>query len=212
MGLRVFALSALPDEPWRNGGGRTRTIATRMRDANSLNADTESEPPWDWRLSVATIARSGPFSAFPGVDRSSLLLGAGSIELSAMGEANLRLQRPGDTVAYRGDPVWWAEVCRDGPPLSLLNVMARRGAAKARMKAVHEDASLTGHALAVLVIEGRWRVVDASDEGADSVAGLTLEAGEGACSELSGPGATARWRVERMSADGLLAAIELDGN
>jgi environmental stress-induced protein Ves len=209
MGLRVFALSALPDEPWRNGGGRTRTIATGLCESPTVALDADHEAPWDWRLSVATITRSGPFSAFPGVDRSSLLLGAASIELSAMGEANVRMQRPGDTVAYRGDPVWWAEVRRDGPPLSLLNVMTRRGEVRARMQARREDFSLTAPMLAVLVIDGRWRVVDAG-AGADPVQGLTLEADEGACGAASPPGSAARWRIERLSAAGLLAAIELD--
>ncbi|MDL2339294.1 MAG: HutD family protein, partial [Pseudomonadota bacterium] len=150
--MRAFALSALPDEPWRNGGGRTRTIATQMRDSTTLAAYTDHEPPWDWRISVSTLERSGPFSAFPGVDRSSLLLGAGQIELSAIGETTLRMQHPGDAVAYRGDPVWTATVNRDGPPLSLFNVMTRRGAAQARMKAWRDDFSLTAPLMTVLVI------------------------------------------------------------
>ena len=210
MGLRAFALSALPEEPWRNGGGRTRTIATGMREPPTLAVDSDSEPPWDWRISVATIERSGPFSAFPGVDRSSLLLGAGSIELSATGEANLHMQHPGDTVAYRGDPVWLAEVRRDGPPLSLLNVMTRRGAAKARMKAVHDDSSLTAHALAVLVIDGCWEIVNTLTQ-ANPDQGLTLADGQGALSEWSTSlsRSTASWRVERMSPTGLLVVIEM---
>ncbi|MDO9315715.1 MAG: HutD family protein [Burkholderiaceae bacterium] len=208
-GLRAFALSALPDEPWRNGGGRTRTIATQMRDVHSLNSDAENEPPWDWRLSVATIERSGPFSAFPGVDRSSLLLSAGQIELSAIGETTLRLQRPGDAVAYRGDPVWHAEVHRDGPPLTLLNVMTRRGSAKARLKIVRNDFSLTAPSMAVLVIDGRWRVVDASPE-ADLDQGLTLGADEGACGEVPTSRSTAHWRIKRLSPEGLLIAVEID--
>jgi hypothetical protein len=209
MGLRAFALSALPDEPWRNGGGRTRTIATQMRDAPILAADTENEPPWDWRLSVATIERSGPFSAFPGVDRSSLLLSAGQIELSAIGETTLRLQRPGDAVAYRGDPVWTATVNRNGPPLPLFNVMTRRGAAQARMNVWRDDFSLTAPSMAVLVINGRWRVVDVSPD-ADPDQGLTLGADEGACSEVPTPRSTAHWRIERLSPEGLLIAVEID--
>lgn len=208
MGLRAFALSALPEEPWRNGGGRTRTMATGMREPPTRAVDTDSEPPWDWRISVAAIERSGPFSSFPGVDRSSMLLGAGSIELSAVGEANLRMQRSCEVVAYRGDPAWHAEVSRDGPPLSLLNVMTRRGAAQARMKTVHEDASWTAHALAVLVIDGCWRVVDESDQ--DRC--WTLGPGEGAFSDAP-PGwlAIVRWRAERVSAAGMLSSIEING-
>jgi environmental stress-induced protein Ves len=209
MGLRAFALSALPEEPWRNGGGRTRTIATGMREPPTLAVDSDSEPPWDWRISVATIERSGPFSAFPGVDRSSLLLGAGRIELSAVGEASLQMQRPGEVVAYRGDPVWHAEVSRDGPPLSLLNVMTRRGALQVRMNALREDVSLTSLSMAVLVIDGRWRVVDASS-GSDPDQGVTLGAEEGAWSEMPMRRSIARWCIERLSPAGLVATVEMD--
>lgn len=210
MGLRAFVLSALPEEPWRNGGGRTRTIATGMREPPTLavDSDSDSEPAWDWRISVATIERSGPFSAFPGVDRSSLLLGAGSIELSAMGEATLRMQCPGDVVAYRGDAIWNATVHGDGSPQSLLNVMTRRRAAQARTRALRDDASLKGRVLAVLVIDGRWRVVDESDQ--DRC--WTLGPGEGAFSDAP-PGrlAIGRWRAERVSAAGMLSSIEING-
>ena len=209
MGLRAFTLDALPDEPWRNGGGRTRTIATQMRDVRALDADTGNETPWDWRISVATIERSGPFSAFPGVDRSSMLLGAGRIELRAAGETTLCMQRPGQVVAYRGDTDWTATVHRDGPPLSLLNVMTRRGAFRARMHACRSDFFLGAPSMAVLVIEGRWRVVDAS-AGPDSDRRWTLTSADGVLSDGSSLPATLPWRFERLSQSGMLAAIEID--
>lgn len=209
MGLRAFSLSALPVEPWRNGGGCTRTIATQIRNALPLDADTLAEPPWDWRISVATIERSGPFSVFPGVDRNSLLLSAGQIELSAIGETTLHLKRPGDAVAYRGDPVWSATVQRDGPPLSLLNVMTRRGAFRARMHACRSEFFLTAPSMAGLVIEGHWRVVDAS-AGPDSDRRWTLTSGDGVLSEGALSPATPQWRFERLSQSGMLAAIEID--
>jgi environmental stress-induced protein Ves len=50
--------------PWRNGAGTTLEIAR--------------EPPtgdeFEWRLSLATIARSGPFSSYPGYERSVTLV------------------------------------------------------------------------------------------------------------------------------------------
>ncbi len=193
MAWRVVALDALPDEPWRNGGGRTRTIAMQSREAG--------EPPWDWRISVATVERSGPFSAFADVDRASLLLGSGQIELSAAGEATRRLQRPGEVMAYRGDAAWQATVQRDGSPLLLLNVMTRRGAAAAKVQALSGDANLRGRSLTVLAMGGRWRVD-----------GVQVAVGDGAVSEAD---ATPRpqaqhWRIERLSATGWLAAVTID--
>lgn len=211
MALRAFRLDALPEEPWRNGGGRTRTIATRMRDADAAGSAAQDEgPPWDWRISVATIERGGPFSSFPGVDRSSMLLDAGRIELSAAGEPTLLMQSPGDVVRYRGDSVTTSAVHGASQPLSVLNVMTRRSAAQAWMKALRDDSYLAAQGLALLVLEGSWRVVDGSMGAEDPDHGLTLHSGEGAWCTVSAPGSRAIWRVERLSATGMLAAIELD--
>lgn len=58
--------------PWKNGGGSTTEIAIHPAGANFDN--------FDWRVSLATIAESGPFSVFPGVDRTIALVdGAGII-------------------------------------------------------------------------------------------------------------------------------------
>ena len=205
MAWRVFALEALPDEPWRNGRGRTRTIAAQPCEA--------AEPPWDWRISVATVEQNAPFSAFPGVDRTSLLLGAGQIELTAIGEPTVWLHRPGDVVAYRGDSPWQAAIARDGRPLSLLNVMTRRRVAEARLQAVREDASLSGHALCLLVVEGQWRVVDATPE----VHGrpddtVVLSTGGGAMRDATPAQSISCCRIERLSDTGWLVAVSIDLN
>ncbi|SNZ20167.1 HutD/Ves family protein [Cohaesibacter gelatinilyticus] len=44
--------------PWKNGGGITHEIAKYELDGAML-----------WRLSLAEVTRSGPFSIFPGLDR-----------------------------------------------------------------------------------------------------------------------------------------------
>ena len=51
----------VPAQPWRNGGGITRELLAWPAVAA---ADT-----WQLRISVAHIERSGPFSAYPGVER-----------------------------------------------------------------------------------------------------------------------------------------------
>jgi environmental stress-induced protein Ves len=51
--------------PWKNGGGTTTEIFIHPEGAG-----------WDtfeWRAGIADIAQSGPFSSFPGIDRSILL-------------------------------------------------------------------------------------------------------------------------------------------
>ena len=205
MAWRVFALDALPDEPWRNGGGRTRTIAAQARQSG--------EPPWDWRISVAALEHNALFSAFPGVDRASLLLGVGQIELTAVGEPAVQMHRPGDVAAYRGDALWQAEIRRDGPPLSLLNVMTRRGVASARLQAVREDTTWSGQALAVLAVEGDWRVVEPWPEVAlRPDHGWLLSAGHGAVRDAAPTRSIAYCRIERLSNAGWLAAVTIELN
>ena len=197
MGWRAFAIDALTEEPWRNGGGRTRTLAAQPREAG--------EPPWDWRISLATIEQSTAFSAFAGADRVSVLLGTGQIQLSAEGESTLQMHQPGDTVAYRGEARWQAEVRRVELPLALLNVMTRRGAACARVQALREGAVLSGHVLAAVVVEGVWRV-------AATPHGEALMLSAGCCAVLDdAPGrAIAGCRIERVSTAGWLVAVSIE--
>src|SRR5665647_2813187 len=58
--LGIVRFAELPVIPWRNGGGVTREVV----------ASGGSDPQdFDWRISIADVSQSGPFSAFPGVDR-----------------------------------------------------------------------------------------------------------------------------------------------
>jgi len=94
--LRATALVAVP---WVNGGGVTRVIADR-RGA--------------FRLSLATIAKAGPFSPFPGVTRHFALV-SGRIDLTGQPGT---LDAHSLAVTFPGD----LPVCatpHDGPALAL---------------------------------------------------------------------------------------------
>ncbi|HZO20986.1 MAG TPA: HutD family protein [Steroidobacteraceae bacterium] len=114
--------SRYPVVPWRNGGGLTREM---LRDP--------PEPlPFDWRLSLATIERSGPFSHFPGYQRTLVLVGGAGIELSFGAHGGLRLCEVGKSVTFDGA---WATDCTllDGPSTDLnLMVSQARAAASTR--------------------------------------------------------------------------------
>jgi environmental stress-induced protein Ves len=62
----LIPFASLAPVPWKNGGGSTTEIMI--------------EPPgaqfddFDWRISLATITQDGPFSLFPGVDRTLALV------------------------------------------------------------------------------------------------------------------------------------------
>lgn len=54
--------------PWKNGGGSTTEIAVEPEGA--------TWEAFDWRVAIADIRESGPFSSFPGIDRSIMLIDA----------------------------------------------------------------------------------------------------------------------------------------
>ena len=59
---------------WKNGGGKTTEIAKRL--------DAEAGADFIWRLSIAEIKQNGPFSVFPRIDRTLMLISGEGIELT----------------------------------------------------------------------------------------------------------------------------------
>lgn len=111
--------------PWKNGRGSTAEIAIWPPGASVASG-------FDWRVSMAAVTEDGPFSAFPGIDRTLVLLGAGSPELRDPG---LDLVGPDGTISLReryavarfdgGAPISGR---LHGGPVRDLNVMVRRDA------------------------------------------------------------------------------------
>ncbi|WP_171060863.1 HutD family protein [Poseidonocella sp. HB161398] len=101
-------------EPWKNGGGRTRTLASFPQGAG-LDS-------FLWRISLAEIARSGPFSAFPGVERLFTPVAGGPVRLVIDGREVLA--RPGIApLRFDGAAEVHAELA--GGPMTVLNLMCR---------------------------------------------------------------------------------------
>ena len=114
--MRIVRRAELTGQPWRNGGGVTWQIA-----ASPEGADVAA---FDWRLSMAEVAADGPFSAFPGIDRTLTLIEGAGLTLD-FGGAVVRLA-PGDApLSFPGEaPVTGRLIA--GPVIDL-NVMTRRG-------------------------------------------------------------------------------------
>lgn len=109
---------ALPSEPWKNGGGRTRTLA----------ADGAGR----WRASIADIDRDGPYSRFPGYDRVSVVLSGQGVALRGEGAAVLLL--PGKPAGFSGDAAFQSRLL--GDPVRVLNLFVLRRAARACVCAI----------------------------------------------------------------------------
>ena len=143
-GLRRFALAELPREPWKNGAGWTRTIASHEVDGQTR-----------WRVSVANIEAAGPFSRFDGMDRTAVMVRGARLRLANEYEA-LTFDGPGSQVRFPGE---WALHC-DAPhiPTQLWNVMVRRGRGRAGVRIARDEAvtlRLVPQVL-VLVLRGQF--------------------------------------------------------
>ncbi|MBA4177476.1 MAG: hypothetical protein C0505_13105 [Leptothrix sp. (in: Bacteria)] len=117
-GLHLVSLVERPAVPWKNGGGLTHELLC-----------WPTPEAWQLRISVAAVARSGPFSAWAGVARHfAVLQGAGVVLQMAPGDEGLTLTPDSPPLAFDGS---LAPGCTliDGPTLDL-NLMARGGRAE----------------------------------------------------------------------------------
>ncbi|MCJ8141393.1 HutD family protein [Ancylobacter sp. A5.8] len=115
--MRVLRASGHRVMPWKNGGGSTTQIAVAPEGAG-LEA-------FDWRVSMADVAGDGPFSSFPGIDRTLAILSGAGMRLDIAGRASLELKAASAPAAFPAD-VPTAATLIDGP-IRDLNVMTRRG-------------------------------------------------------------------------------------
>ena len=112
--------------PWKNGGGETTQIAVRP-----LGAGLED---FDWRVSTARVASDGPFSHFPGVDRTLAVLTGAGLRLSIEGRSPIVLTSRAEPFAFAGD-IEAAAVLVDGA-ITDLNVMTRRARFSHRVRRI----------------------------------------------------------------------------
>ena len=143
-----FNLASIVPVPWKNGGGLTRELACWP--AGSGIQDFE------WRVSVAEIRTSGPFSKFAGVDRTIVLLdGAGMHLRSRDRSVDHRLVVSLEPFEFSGDLAMDCELC-DGVSHDF-NVMTRRNSTLADLEVVRSERVLTpGSSGLLFAVTGHW--------------------------------------------------------
>lgn len=100
-------------QPWKNGGGVTTELASHGEANRRV-----------WRVSVADVERSGPFSDFTGYERTLMLLEGDGMELVFEGYPPQVLDRVHQAVVFDGG---WKTDCRLlGGPVKDLNLMVDR--------------------------------------------------------------------------------------
>lgn len=103
--------------PWKNGGGETAEIAI-----SPLGATIDT---FDWRISMASVASNGPFSRFPGIDRTLAIIDGAGIALDIDTAPTHTLTPTSAPLPFSGDDEATARLI-DGH-VTDFNVMTRRG-------------------------------------------------------------------------------------
>jgi uncharacterized protein len=118
--------------PWKNGGGLTREVAAAP--------DGAALGDFDWRVSTAEVRSAGPFSIFPGVQRTLCVL-EGTLALEVEGMRPVRLAAGSAPYVFSGDASTQARP--DPPGVVDLNIMARRGRFATRVAPVNFKTAVT---------------------------------------------------------------------
>jgi len=165
---RVIRAADCQVMPWKNGLGSTTEIAVEPPGA-SLDG-------FDWRVSIAELRGSGPFSRFPGYERVILQLDGPPMSLAHGGAAVLPL-RPLVPHAFSGDD---ETDCTVEGIAHDFNLMVRRGHARPAVDVVTLGA---GDEIEAWI--GATRIVHLREGELATSAGETLAAGD-TCVEGAG--------------------------
>lgn len=132
MNIRILSPEDFTETPWRNGGGVTRQLAIHPPEATVAD-------PFMWRISSAKVAGSGPFSPFPGMDRTLLLLEGSGLRIDLEGMPSLHLDQPLVPVSFSGDVPAAGHL--EGAPCLDFNVFTRRTAFRHAVEVIDSPTS-----------------------------------------------------------------------
>ena len=131
MKARVIRSDDLVRVPWKNGGGTTAEVASFPEGSGF---DT-----FGWRISMADVATDGPFSVFPGIDRTLIVVEGDGIEVDVEGIA-YRLDAASPKLSFSGDDMTTGRLLSG--PIRDLNIMTRRGQFRHRTRFVRSGVAL----------------------------------------------------------------------
>jgi environmental stress-induced protein Ves len=145
--LLVIRKSSYKAAPWKNGGGTTHE-ALRM---------PPSSDPFRWRVSVAHIDTSGPFSDFSGYNRKMVLLQGAGVELRFADGAHRALRKVGDLLEFDGAQSAHCELLH-GPCVDLNLIVSKADGAAVRVERFMQTLALSAardETLLIFAIERR---------------------------------------------------------
>ena len=115
--MRILRAGNYRRMKWKNGGGETTEVAVFPEDAGLDD--------FGWRVSMARVESAGPFSLFPGVDRTLSILDGKGIMLDIEGRLPVTLTEGSEPYRFAADVAAHAGLVAG--PVTDLNVMTRRG-------------------------------------------------------------------------------------
>ena len=144
MNWKVVRFGQVASAPWKNGGGVTRELVTWPEPDN-----------WLWRMSVAEVSQSGPFSIFEGVQRWFAVLSGAGVRL-VCGSRKCTLTATSDPFCFDGAQMTQCELI-DGATRDF-NLMTRQPTVNAVVTRVSQSIDLeltTRRVLAIYSIESK---------------------------------------------------------
>jgi uncharacterized protein len=139
--LQIIRKSAFTAAPWKNGGGVTYEALRVPATGSSFR----------WRVSVAHIEASGPFSDFADYNRKMVLLQGSGITLSFAGAASREMREIGDLVEFDGAVSTYCELL-NGPCVDLNLMVSKSAQASAQVKRMVQQLQITAEPLASTLI------------------------------------------------------------
>ncbi len=150
MKARVIRNEDLDRVPWKNGSGTTAEVAA-FPEGSSFET-------FGWRISMADVASDGPFSSFPEIDRTLIVVEGAGIELNVEG-VPFQLDRASPKLSFAGDDITIGRLLSG--PIRDLNVMTRRGHFRHRTRFVESGVALLAEetcAAFLLALDGPFDV------------------------------------------------------
>jgi environmental stress-induced protein Ves len=175
--MTIVPFADLKAVPWKNGLGITREIVVEPRGATMDD--------FVWRVSVADVDTASPFSRFPGIDRTIVLLEGDGFTMRLDGEREHALTAACQPFSFAGEAI--VEITLAGGATRDFNLMVRRDAALGAIDVVHGPAMLNvGGDVALLYLAQGEATGDGEPlRAGDSVLGSTrIALAEGAAALL----------------------------
>ncbi|HSY97365.1 MAG TPA: HutD family protein, partial [Steroidobacteraceae bacterium] len=132
MTLQLIRNASLTAAPWKNGGGITYEV---------LRVPSSGDP-FRWRLSVAHIDASGPFSDFAGYNRKMVLLKGAGVELRFGDGVTKTLRQVGDLTEFDGAQSTYCELL-NGPCVDLNLMVAKPDGVAVRVERFIESLAVS---------------------------------------------------------------------